>query len=321
MTQFLKRNIIQFINNIFFLFSKILFRFANSLNSYGNLKREISQFFYEDHLIFNKESKSKIRLMLNSKKLVALDVGGLNGLEPFLKKYSSFFKILVCEPFKKNLEVYSKESLYKKRLKEKNLILIDKALGEKKQKRNIYIYNESNNTSFYKPDGKNLNLLCQMQTRNIKDAHHYKKKRFRIKKKVNVEVSSIYDELKKRNIRDLDYLKIDTEGSELEILKGLKSYRPILVESEISNFELRKGQSTNLEIELFLKKNNYIPLKSHVLFPYISLPFIENKYFILDFTNRKNQKILKNRITQFKAILIMLNERKLLSYLKEYNLK
>ena len=77
MTRFLKRNIIQFINNIFFLFSKILFRFANSLNSYGNLKREISQFFYEDHLIFNKESKSKIRLMLNSKKLVALDVGGL----------------------------------------------------------------------------------------------------------------------------------------------------------------------------------------------------------------------------------------------------
>ena len=82
MTRFLKRNIIQFINNIFFLFSKILFRFANSLNSYGNLKREISQFFYEDHLIFNKESKSKILknritqfkailIMLNERKLLS----------------------------------------------------------------------------------------------------------------------------------------------------------------------------------------------------------------------------------------------------------
>ena len=43
-----------------------------------------------NHLIFNKESKSKIRLMLNSKKLVALDVGGLNGLEPFKKNIQAF---------------------------------------------------------------------------------------------------------------------------------------------------------------------------------------------------------------------------------------
>ena len=42
----------------------------------------------------------------------------------------------------------------------------------------------------------------------------------------------------------------------------------------------------------------------------------KEKYFYFS-----KSKILKNRITQFKAILIMLNERKLLSYLKEYNLK
>lgn len=318
MTQFLKRKFIILINSSFFLLSKMLFQLANNFNSYGYLKLKISRFFYEDHLVFNKNGINKIKSLLNSKKLVALDVGGLNGLEPFLKKYSSFFKIFVCEPFKENLEVYTRQNIYKKSQKEKNLILIDKALGEKKQKRKIYIYNESNNTSFYKPNGQYLDLYCQMNSQNIKEANLYRKKRFRVKNKVSVNVSTISFELKKRNIDDIDYLKIDTEGSELEILKGLKNYRPLLIESELSNFELRKGQHNSLELELFLKKLNYVPLKSHSLFPHISLPFTVNKYFILDLINNKNRKILKKRIIQFKAILIMLNERKLLSYLDNY---
>ena len=36
------------------------------------------------------------------------------------------------------------------------------------------------------------------------------------------------NQLSELNINNLDYLKIDTQGAELEILKGIGKYRPLL---------------------------------------------------------------------------------------------
>ena len=105
------------------------------------------------------------------------------------------FKIFVCEPFKKNLDVYKKDISYKKKLKENELFFITKALGAKKEKRNINIYSEDNNSTFYKPDGKDLDLFCQMQTDNIKSSKLYKKQRFTIKKKVKVKTVITYNRI------------------------------------------------------------------------------------------------------------------------------
>ena len=42
-----------------------------------------------------------------------------------------------------------------------------------------------------------------------------------------VECDTLSSSLKSLKINNLDYLKIDTQGSELEILKGLGDYRPL----------------------------------------------------------------------------------------------
>ena len=41
-----------------------------------------------------------------------------------------------------------------------------------------------------------------------------------------VECDTLSENLKELSIEHLDYLKIDTQGSELEILKGIGDYRP-----------------------------------------------------------------------------------------------
>ena len=52
---------------------------------------------------------------------------------------------------------------------------------------------------------------------------------------------TISSNLKSINIQNLDYLKIDTQGAELEILKGLGDYRPLLIKCEIQIFPMYKN--------------------------------------------------------------------------------
>ena len=42
-------------------------------------------------------------------------------------------------------------------------------------------------------------------------------------------------------INNLDYLKIDTQGAELEILKGIGNYRPLLIKCEVQLFPMYKN--------------------------------------------------------------------------------
>ena len=49
-------------------------------------------------------------------------------------------------------------------------------------------------------------------------------KLFEVSKTEVVECDTLSSSLNKLNLKDLDYLKIDTQGAELEILKGLGDF-------------------------------------------------------------------------------------------------
>ena len=44
------------------------------------------------------------------------------------------------------------------------------------------------------------------------------------------------NQLYELTVKSLDYLKIDTQGAELEILKGMGNYRPLLIKIEAHFF-------------------------------------------------------------------------------------
>ena len=76
-------------------------------------------------------------------------------------------------------------------------------------------------------------------------------------KKVKIKCNTLNDVLEKNNIIKVDYINIDTEGTELQVLNGIdfKKYKPMLLTIEDNSFNL--NNPSKLKKISFMKKNNY----------------------------------------------------------------
>ena len=83
----------------------------------------------------------------------------------------------------------------------------------------------------YEPNKENFEL------HNIKQRDY---ENYIITSKQEVECDTLSNLLNEFKIKNLDYLKIDTQGSELEILKGIGHYRPLLIRLEAHIFQCTK---------------------------------------------------------------------------------
>ena len=55
-----------------------------------------------------------------------------------------------------------------------------------------------------------------------------------------IECDTIENNLNDCKIENIDYLKVDTQGAELEILKGLGKYKPLLIKCEVQIYPMYK---------------------------------------------------------------------------------
>ena len=76
-------------------------------------------------------------------------------------------------------------------------------------------------------------------------------------KKVKINCNTLNYVLEKNNIIKVDYINIDTEGTELQILHGIdfKKYKPLLFTIEENSFNL--NDPSKLKKISFMQKNNY----------------------------------------------------------------
>ena len=194
-----------------------------------------------------KVSKKNINLVKNfdtilkkiflNKKIKIIDIGANEGQSIIrFKKIFNNSKIYSIEPsetaFKK---------LLKKNKNKKNVFLFNFAIGEKIKKKFFYDYNDSVLSSFYKISKQNsLNL-------------NYEKK--------IVKVITLDNFCKKQKLSNINILKIDTQGNEIEVLKGasksLKKGIFDLIELEIIMGDYYEKYFSFFSIENFLIKNNY----------------------------------------------------------------
>tara|TARA_B100001778_G_scaffold35833_1_gene25845 strand:+ start:115 stop:1053 length:939 start_codon:yes stop_codon:yes gene_type:complete len=240
--------------------------------------------------------QTNIEKLLKNKKLIGLDVGaqgGFNSDKFFPERYNKYFESILVDPLKNSLE--GKESTH----------TINKGLWSSKGVRKLYILNKRpQSSSMYEPDKKSLSIYGFEE----KDFHL-----FDVSKTETVECDTLSSSLKALNINTLDYLKIDTQGAELEILKGLENYRPLLIKCEVQIFPMYKKEPSWTEVTDLLYKLGYIvsdwkKIGSHATRTPVEMDMV----FIPNFLIESGKKLILEKEKEFISLMLISGQIKLL---------
>ena len=179
-------------------------------------------------------------------------------------------KIIMAEP-QKNIFNFIK----KKYERNKSIKIYNLAISDKKKSQTLYINKHDLTSSLTEIDKKNsyLNLKAKLFGGSINDLIH---------KKYMIKSTKLSDIIKKNRVKKIDLLKIDTEGHELQVLKGAGSFlkknvKFMLIEIHNSNIFLNYDSK---KIHNYLLKNKFI-LKKKYRFPFTTWEdrIYQNKYF------------------------------------------
>ena len=210
----------------------------------------LSKLFLSFFDSFNKKKVIKFLIKNNIKNIsVLIDVGSHHGetIELFKKNFE-IEKILAFEPSFKNFEILKRKTRQINGLKVYNIALGDeKGLVDFRQHYDSEssTLNEINeNSKYFKK--KNLYL----------DFFNLKKKNFSSTK---VKIDRLDNVLKSENIKFIDILKIDTEGYDYYVIKGIGELikRVKFIYFEHHFHDMLKKNYTLGDVEYFMKRNNF----------------------------------------------------------------
>ncbi len=173
---------------------------------------------------------------------IIVDVGG--GLGTTAIMFAEAFKnkqVIVYEPFQKNLNyILSRIENLQCR---KNITVIPKALSDSSGNMVLHILGNATSSSLLEVDSSALHGDWNQSLKEVSE--------------VEVLVACLKDELAADV--NIDILKLDTQGSELLVLKGaltlLKNIKLIVVEA--ANHSLYKNGVQYYEIDLFLRTHGF----------------------------------------------------------------
>ncbi len=237
-----------------------------------------------------------IEALLKNKKLIGLDVGaqgGFNSDKFFPEKYNKYFESILVDPLKNSLK--GEESKH----------IINKGLWSSQGVRKLYILNKRpQSSSMYEPDKKSLTIYGFEE----KDFHL-----FDVSKTEMIECDTLSSSLKELNINTLDYLKIDTQGAELEILKGLENYKPLIIKCEVQIFPMYKKEPAWTEVTDLLYKLGYIisdwkKIGSHATRTPVEMDMV----FIPNFLIESGKKLILEKEREFISLMLISGQIKLL---------
>ena len=288
------------------MFKKKFFKFANSLikiflplmfKIFIKLKvnRRVINYLQEKSYFSNESYNfsEKLNYLLKNEKLIALDVGaqgGFNSDNFFPTRYNSFFDCIMVEPIKSEAEKI-KNAKY----------IITKALWSKKERKKFFILDKRlGSSSMFEPDREKFDL------------HDIIKKEFEnydVTRTIELECDTLENSLKSLNIKNLDYLKIDTQGAELEILKGIGEYRPFLIKIEVHIFSMYKNTPNWHELVNLLYNFNYVLIDWKGIGKHKSRIASEmDMLFIPNFNNVEGKKVIRDNIKKIMSLLLIFGQ-------------
>jgi FkbM family methyltransferase len=177
--------------------------------------------------------------LLNKNPIYLVDVGASGGIHERWRKLSSKYVEILFEPDLREFNNLAKTA-------NSNRIIFNTGLGASNRISQFNLALDQQKSSVFLP---NLELL----------GRYPKSDRYKIQGTVDISMESCDSLLMKDGFTDCDFLKLDTQGLELEILNGSKTVlkKSLGVQVEVEFVELYKGQASFSDVNLFLIQNGF----------------------------------------------------------------
>lgn len=189
--------------------------------------------------------KDELNSILGGQKINFIDVGGAVNLQPHHNKLIGNAIFYVFEPdvrsYNSLVETVSRYS------HPEDFFYINKALSGKDGKRTLYLSNVPTGTSILKLDTESL-------------LYSEKNDYFFPMKEMEIDTFSLSSILKERKLPYFDAIKLDVQGAELEIIKGIDSAMledVNLIELEIGFHNIYLEQTDFSDVCAYMKENGF----------------------------------------------------------------
>lgn len=205
--------------------------------------------------IIDYRNKKKIinflKKKFNNKLLDIIDIGAHKGetVDLLLKN----FKINKIYAFEPNKNLFS--VLKKKFDKNNNVMMYNMGIGHKKEYKNLNIMVDSSSSTF-----NNINRKSDYFKRKQRIFNFFFKNLEFIRSQQQIEVNKLSNIIDIQNINKVDLLKIDTEGYEYNVLKGIKNedFKKIKFIYFEHHYDLMINKEYKYsDIHFFLKNKNF----------------------------------------------------------------
>lgn len=239
---------------------------------------------------------------LKSDKLVIVDLGARGGVPDQLKALSDFSEIIMFEP---DPEEFTNLTATFRNNDE--IVVLPFAIGATDGRARLFLTKKRACSSLLEPHGVMSDLLGASV--NGANSEYGDATRFDVDRTEIVECRTIASSLSDR-VEEIDVLKIDTQGLEFEILRGLGRFRPFVIVVECSTTELYKGQETVFEVGSLLRSLGYFPasLMENHLVPNRTntvrrtIPLHGDCIFVPDLSQNGRQIILRDPLKWWTAL-------------------
>jgi FkbM family methyltransferase len=259
-----------------------------SLSYFAQLNKE-SQFCQVNPIV--------IENILNGNKLNIVDVGARGGIEIEFIKYRHLINLFLCEADPQEAQAL--------RTLDPKATVFDSIIGSEYSKlKKLNIGTRAGTSSNFDIDISYLDFYCSGNMDRFVSNHSVDRP------------TNTLENLLNGHLENIDYLKIDTQGSEFDILRGIGNFRPIIIKCEVSYIPLYQNSCLIWDIQKHLFEMGYImfhqtivmrnaPKRHNSKTPFSKslIPMHGDAYFMPDWT--KWETIVGDRLDKYKALMEM----------------
>jgi len=172
--------------------------------------------------------------------IVLADIGASGGIVPHWKSAEKYLQLIGFEPDQA-------EYMNLKRKESSRLKYLNTGLHKEKMSVDYYLTKKQETSSIFKPNRKLLDRFPEAE-------------RFDITESIQIEADTLDNQIKIHEFADVDFIKVDTQGSELYILEGAAdtiNNHVFGIEVEVEFLEMYQNQPLFSDVDNFLRKKGF----------------------------------------------------------------